>query len=50
MSDNENDKTPAPEPAKGGAPVSRERARQGRRKVLRTILLTGKIFCLMSSL
>lgn len=43
MSDNENDKTPAPEPAKGGAPVSRERARQGRRKVLRTILLTGGV-------
>ena len=43
MSDNENDNTRAPASAKGGAPVSRERARQGRRKVLRTILLTGGV-------
>ena len=41
MSEKEN--TPAAAPAKGEVPVSRERARQGRRKVLRTILLTGGV-------
>ncbi|WP_068637094.1 4Fe-4S dicluster domain-containing protein [Thauera butanivorans] len=42
MSDKENAPAPAA-PAKGKAPVSRERARQGRRKALRTILLTGGV-------
>ncbi len=41
MSEKEN--APAAAPAKGEVPVSRERARQGRRKVLRTILLTGGV-------
>ena len=36
-------KAPAAAAAKGGAPVSRERKRQGRRKALRTILLTGGV-------
>ena len=39
----EKEKPPAPAPRKDGMPVSRERQRQGRRKVLRTILLTGGV-------